>query len=63
MISISSDFHEKSNEAEVLLSHIRALSIESKGTVQEISILKSAFMLLLYNIIDVYNHIYPRANS
>lgn len=52
MISISSDFHEKSNEAEVLLSHIRALSIESRGTVQEISILKSAFMLLLYNIIE-----------
>lgn len=52
LISIKSDFEERCNEADILLQHISELSLTMRGNVQETSILKSAFVMLLYNVIE-----------
>jgi hypothetical protein len=52
LISIKSDFEERCNEADILLQHISEMSLTMTGNVQETSILKSAFVILLYNVIE-----------
>ena len=44
-------FQKKISEAELLIDHIEELTLVS-GSVNTVSILKSAFILLLYNIIE-----------
>ncbi len=51
MISIKSDFVEKQAEANVLIEHISEVS-NGQGGVNKTSILKSAFIILLYNMIE-----------
>ena len=51
LFSINADFEEKCDEAELLIQHIDDLSKE-RGNVNRVSILKSAFILLLYNMLE-----------
>ena len=51
MFSINDEFKEKCDEAELLIQHIISLSKET-GNVNKVSILKSAFVLLLYNMLE-----------
>ena len=51
LFSINTDFKDKCDEAELLIQHIESLSKE-KGSVSKVSILKSAFILLLYNMVE-----------
>jgi len=51
MLSIRDDFEERIKEADILLKHIEDLSNQT-NSVQKSSILKSAYIILLYNIIE-----------
>lgn len=51
MHTIRDDFAEKRSEAEILISHIEELTLES-GSINKVSILKSAFIMLLYNVVE-----------
>ncbi|PKG37754.1 MAE_28990/MAE_18760 family HEPN-like nuclease [Psychromonas sp. Urea-02u-13] len=51
MYTIKDDFEEKRLEADVLINHIQDLSTEA-GSVNKVAILKSAFVILLYNVIE-----------
>lgn len=49
--TIKDDFEEKRLEAEILINHIQDISKET-GSVNKVAILKSAFIILLYNVIE-----------
>ena len=51
MISVKSDFNEKMDEANILLDHLDKVSKESHSVVKS-AILKSSYVILLYNIIE-----------
>lgn len=51
MHSIHLDFKEKIEDANMLLRHLEEVSLQ-KQSVQKVAILKSAYMVLLYNIIE-----------
>lgn len=51
MYSIKSDLDEKIEDAEVLIAHLRFIS-QTKNSVKVSAILKSSFMLVLYNMIE-----------
>lgn len=51
MYTVKDDFDEKRIEASILLGHIKELS-EQSGNVNKVAIIKSAFMVLLYNAIE-----------
>ncbi|WP_104403486.1 MAE_28990/MAE_18760 family HEPN-like nuclease [Vibrio penaeicida] len=51
MYTVKDDFDEKRIEASILLDHIKELS-EKAGNVNKVAIIKSAFMVLLYNAIE-----------
>jgi MAE_28990/MAE_18760-like HEPN len=51
LFSIKADFEEKRGEAEQLINHINEVSKES-GNVNTVSILKSSFIILLYNAVE-----------
>lgn len=51
MFSIKADFEEKRGEAEQLINHINEVSKEA-GSVNTVSILKSSFIILLYNVVE-----------
>lgn len=51
MLSIKNELEEKIEEASILLEHILEVSLMKKS-VQKSSILKSAYVLLLYNIVE-----------
>lgn len=52
MISVKSDFEEKKIDIDILLNHINEVSIYKGANVHKVAILKSSFMLLLYNTIE-----------
>lgn len=52
MISVKSDFEEKNIDIDILLNHINEVSLSKGGNVHKVAILKSSFMLLLYNTIE-----------
>lgn len=52
MISVKSDFEEKKIDIEILLNHINEVSLSKGSNVHKVAILKSSFMLLLYNTIE-----------
>ena len=67
LFSINADFKEKCDEAEILIKHIGSLSKE-KGNINKVSILKSAFILLLYNMLEsttvlVLERVHERVSS
>ena len=49
--TIKDDFEEKRLEADILINHIQDVSNET-GSVNTVAILKSAFIILLYNVIE-----------
>ena len=51
MHTIKADFKEKRTEAEILIKHIGEIS-QGIGSVNKVPILKSAFIMLLYNVIE-----------
>lgn len=51
VFSVRADFEEKIEEADILLKHVEDL-ISQNNSVQKSSILKSAYIVLLYNIIE-----------
>lgn len=51
LYTIKYDFEEKRLEAEILINHIQDVSNET-GSVNKVAILKSAFIILLYNVIE-----------
>jgi hypothetical protein len=52
MLSVKADFKERFEESEVFLNHIKSGISNSSIRVQESSMLKSSYMLLLYNLIE-----------
>lgn len=66
MFSIKSDFVEKREEADLLLTHISELTAAS-GNINTVAILKSSFMILLYNMVEsttvlVLDRVHERAS-
>lgn len=51
MHTIKDDFKGKRLEADILINHIKDLSSKT-GNVNKVAILKSAFIMLLYNVIE-----------
>ncbi|WP_286258488.1 MAE_28990/MAE_18760 family HEPN-like nuclease [Pseudoalteromonas apostichopi] len=51
MHTLKDDFQEKRKEADILMNHIQDLSSEI-GNVNKVAILKSAFIILLYNVVE-----------
>jgi len=49
--TIKNDFLGKRKEADILINHIKELSSKT-GNVDKVAILKSAFIMLLYNVIE-----------
>jgi hypothetical protein len=52
LISVKSEFDEKKVDISLLLEHISEVSLLRESNVHKIAILKSSFMLLLYNTIE-----------
>jgi hypothetical protein len=62
MISVNSDLSEKKIEAQILIDLISEISTQKKS-VQKASILKSAQILLLYNMIELRNPFFLDSES
>lgn len=52
MISVKSDFREKCIDIQVLFDHINEIESAKSSSVHKVSILKSSFIILLYNTIE-----------